>query len=327
MPQRPTFILRDVRIFTGDYIIESGYVYVEDGKIKAYGQGLPGSEADDVKQIPLVGHTVLPGFIDCHVHAFLGDDRCMSTSLQFGITTVLDMHNETEFMHKLKNLVAQESSFSTHADFKSSGLSASIPGGYPFKLVTEIVKDPASVAAAETWAKLGGPEEAETFILQRIQDGSDYIKLLQESGKTWGWDLPKPTIDLQKALIDMAHKHGLKCVAHAMSLEDTLLVLRAGIDGMAHTFCDARITDEIVAAYKANNVWVCPTLAATGSMTTEGSNGQKRIARDQRVKSLVGEEESDRLCTCMGVCHGRGKLEYAVESIKVLKEAGIDVVW
>lgn len=62
-------------------------------------------------------------------------------------------------------------------------------------------------------------------------------------------------------------------------------------------------------------------------MTTEGGEGQKRFARDERVRGLVGEEECERLCGCMGVCAGRGKLEFVVESIKALHKAGIDIVW
>ena len=322
-----SFVLRDVQVFTGEESIPVGYVYVKDNKVELIGPGEPPSSIGDARQFSFPNHTLLPGFIDCHVHAFLGDEKCMSTSLEFGITTVLDMHNETEFVHKLKELVADEKSYSTYADFKTSGLAASIEDGYPFKLITDFVKDPHAREAAKTWAKLKGPEEAEAYVEERIRDGSDYIKLLHESGKTWGWDLALPSQELQAAIINAAHKKGLKTVAHAMSLDDTLTVLRAGVDGMAHIFCDEPITDELVKAYQKHNAWVCPTLAATGSMTSEGADEQKKIAYDHRVMSLVGKEESERLCHCMGSCHGRGKLEYAIHSTKVIREAGIDIVW
>lgn len=322
-----SFLIQDVRLFTGDHVIQSGYVLVNAGGITAVGAGPPPPGITADKRMSFPNHTLLPGFIDCHVHAFMGDDRCMSASLEFGITTVLDMHNEPEFVKKLKALVADESSYATHADFKTSGLAASIKDGYPFKLITDFVKDPEAVAASETWTQLKDPEEAESYIDDRINEGSDYIKLLHESGKTWGWELPLPTLELQVAIVQAAKKRGLKTVAHAMSKDDTLTVLRAGVDGMAHTFCDEPITSDLVEEYKTNNVWVCPTLAATGSMTTEGAEDQHNIAHDPRVHSLIGEEESDRICACMGTCHGRGKLEYAIDSVKVLREAGIDIVW
>jgi hypothetical protein len=150
---------------------------------------------------------------------------------------------------------------------------------------------------------------------------------LHESGKSWGWELPIPAFELQKAVVDAANRQSLKCVAHAMTLADILTVLRAGVDGMAHTFCDGPTTSELIAAYKVNNAWVCPTLAAIGSMTTDGAADQKRIAFDDRMVSVVGQEESDRICTYMGSCVGRGKLEYAIDSVKVLLEEGIDIVW
>jgi hypothetical protein len=178
MSPATTFVVQYVRSFTGDEAIENGYLFVKDGTIASLGQGPPPASLANVVKISKPGHTLLPGFIDCDVHAYLGDERCMSTSLQFGITTVLDMHNEPDSVDKLKKLASAEDNFSIYADLKSSRLSASISGGYPFKLITDIVGDAESLEAAKSWVKLKGPEEAEAYIKQRIAEGSDYIKLL-----------------------------------------------------------------------------------------------------------------------------------------------------
>ena len=325
------FLLRDVKIFTGEQIVALGYVLVRNGKIASFGEGdppLPDGTPLGIRQLSLPGHTVLPGFIDCHVHAFLGDDRCLSVSLPFGITTVLDMHNEPEYVRKLKALVSCERSCATHADFKTAGLCASVENGYPFRLATEFIQDPAVAAAAEYWVKLRHPEEAAGYVDNRLREGSDYIKLMQDSGKTWGWEgMALPSQELQAAIVQAARERGLVTVAHAMTLADTLAVLRAGVDGLAHTFCDEPVTDELVQAYTANSAFVCPTLAATGSMTTDGMEHQKKVADDLQAKGLLDDEEHQRLCACMATCQDRGKLEYAINSVKVLKDAGIDIVW
>jgi hypothetical protein len=176
------------------------------------------------------------------------------------------------------------------------------------------------------WAKITSPADAEPFIAARIREGSDYIKLMQESGKPMGHSYPIPTRETQMAIVAEAHKHGLKVVAHATSLEDTILVLEFGVDGLAHTFCDQAPTPELVALYKKNNAWVCPTLAATGSMCNEGLDVALKLADDQRVVNISTEEDRKQLCCCMNVCP-KGKQQYAFDSVRMLKEAGIDILW
>lgn len=70
-----------------------------------------------------------------------------------------------------------------------------------------------------------------------------------------------------------------------------------------------------------------PTLAAIGSLTTEGHKAQEAFAHDERVQGLLGEAEKQRLCMCMAMGNDESKLENAYESVRQLKAAGIDIVW
>jgi len=72
-----SFVIRDVRIFTGDETIDNGYVLVEGGKIKSVGTSAPSHIGAGVKTISKPGHTVLPGFIDAHNHADGGDPKAL----------------------------------------------------------------------------------------------------------------------------------------------------------------------------------------------------------------------------------------------------------
>jgi len=173
---------------------------------------------------------------------------------------------------------------------------------------------------------LKSPDEADAYIDDQIKAGADYIKILQESGSVLGMDLPVPTPELQKAVIDAAHRRGLKAVAHAQSLRDTILVLEAGIDGMAHTFCDEPPTDELISAYKKNNAWCCATLSAFGSLTATRPDIMKAFTDDQRVKELLTDQERDHLGCCMGGS-SHGSIDLAVQSVKALRRANIDIVW
>ena len=142
-----------------------------------------------------------------------------------------------------------------------------------------------------------------------------------------GAEFNKPTVELQKSIIDEAHKHGLKVVAHSTCLDDTLEILEAGVDGMAHTFIDQAPNDKVIAAYKKNNAHCNPTLAAIGSGTTEGQKTQEKFAHDPRVENLLGEKERQQMCMCMAFAKGGATFEHAFETVRQLKKAGIDVLW
>ena len=61
----------------------------------------------------------------------------------------------------------------------------------------------------------------------------------------------KLTPALYGAIIDEAHKHDLRVIAHIFDLEDAKGLLRAGIDAFAHGVRDKDIDDEFMALFKA----------------------------------------------------------------------------
>lgn len=158
------------------------------------------------------------------------------------------------------------------------------------------------------------------------ETGADYIKVMHESGKGIGWELHPPTQELQATIVQAAHAYGKVAVAHATCLDDHLTVLRAGVDGLAHTFFDQPPTQELIDAYIANNAWLNPTLGTIGSLTTEGKGRQEKYAHDPRVSKYLGVGDQERLCACIGFHAEGSKVEYAYESVRQLKKAGIDII-
>ena len=72
----------------------------------------------------------------------------------------------------------------------------------------------------------------------------------------------KLTPDVYRAIIDEAHRLGLRAVAHVYYLEDAKDLVRAGIDGFAHMVRAAPGVDaELAQMMKARDVFACSTMS------------------------------------------------------------------
>lgn len=98
-----TFVIQDVLVFDGKNFIENGYVVVTDGKIAKLGSG-KAAVPPGTPTYSKPGCTVVPGLIDAHVHALGGNIHSIEQSIRFGVTTILDMHNEAENNVRLRKV-------------------------------------------------------------------------------------------------------------------------------------------------------------------------------------------------------------------------------
>ena len=71
---------------------------------------------------------------------------------------------------------------------------------------------------------------------------------------------PKMAPEVYRAVIDEAHKRGLRVAVHLFYLGDAKSVLDAGADFIAHSVRDADIDADVIAKMKARGICLCPTL-------------------------------------------------------------------
>jgi imidazolonepropionase-like amidohydrolase len=71
--------------------------------------------------------------------------------------------------------------------------------------------------------------------------------------------------EIYGAIIDEAHKRGLRVTAHIFDLEDAKGLIRAGVDALAHGVRDRDIDDELVTMFKQHpNLVLTPNLPDRG---------------------------------------------------------------
>ena len=101
------------------------------------------------------------------------------------------------------------------------------------------------------------PEEAREQVAKIAAMKVDIIKIRVDDnlGTT-----PKMAPEVYRAVIDEAHKRGLRVAVHLFYLADAKGVLDAGADFIAHSVRDADVDTDVIATLKAQDVCVCPTL-------------------------------------------------------------------
>ena len=255
-----TTVLRNVTVIdgTGAAPQNNSAIVITDGKIAYVGpvSGLKAPAGATVKD--LSGKFVMPGLIDSHVHVGMMHDVTQDEKYEtpenvqadlkqyaaYGVTAIEVMGTDKDFVLAMRN--QQRKSRPTMARIFSAGQGAVFKGGYG-GLVG--VTNPVS-----------GPEEARKLVDEQAAKGVDLIKLwMDDERKTIPVKMP---YSVSAAIIDEAHKHHLKAVAHVFYLADAKELVREGINGFAHMVRDQPVDNELLNMMKAKGVWqVSPTLS------------------------------------------------------------------
>jgi imidazolonepropionase-like amidohydrolase len=202
-------------------------------------------------RVSLTGKTVMPAIIDTHTH--LSRERApliedLKRRAYYGVSVVMSLGQD--------------------------------PGDLPFQVRAETIPDAALFRTAGRG--ITAPEPGRTDIPYWITRPDEARKAVQELAakkvdlvKIWMDDrdgkYKKLTPDLYGAVIDEAHKHGLRVTAHIFALDDAKGLLRAGLDAFAHGVRDRDVDDEFVSMIKARrNVILVPNLPDRGVATDLG---------------------------------------------------------
>ena len=267
-----TVAFLDGPVITGDgRILEHATVLVEEEKIVRVAQGgiaLP----QNAQKIPLDGMTLLPGFIDAHVHV------CLDGSPD-PVTTLL---NESQTMTTLKAARAAEKTLMAGVTaIRDMGGKGGIDLGLRQAVNSGLVAGPRMHVSGRLICMTGGHgwqigreanglDDVRQAAREQIKAGADIVKLMATGGVMTPSVEPgseQLTEEELRAGVEEAHKAGKKTATHAMGTRGILNALRAGIDSIEH---GVYLDEEAVALMAEKNIPMIPTISALYFIETRG---------------------------------------------------------
>jgi imidazolonepropionase-like amidohydrolase len=216
-------------------------IVVENGKILHAGPAV--DRPLEGATVEMGGATILPGFIDAHVH--IGFFPPLEV-LVGGVTTVRDLAWPPDEIWPLVERAAAPDFEGPH--ILAAGQMLTAPGGYP----TE-----AAWAPPGTGYEVASTVDAREAVDRQLSRGASVIKIALNPPA--GPTLPAAVLD---AIVIAAHDHGARVTGHVHGLAELIKALDAGIDELAHMLMsDEMIPDEVISRLVEQDVTIVPTLS------------------------------------------------------------------
>jgi imidazolonepropionase-like amidohydrolase len=233
------------RLIVGDgRVIENATLVVDGATIAQASAAAEVRVPAGATRVNLAGKTVMPMLIDTHVHLSPTRDalmRDLRMRAYYGVSAALSLGTDG-----YEQLELRGQNIPGAARFLSAGRGITMqePGRttVPYWVMSE----------AEGRKAVGELAAHKVDIVKVWVDTRD--------GK-----YKKLTPEIYGAIIDEAHKRGLRVTAHIFDLDDAKGLIRAGIDALAHGVRDRDIDDELVAMFKQRpNLFLTPNLPDRG---------------------------------------------------------------
>ena len=299
-------VFRDVRVFDGDEIIPVATVVLMGDRIEQV--ALPGATVEAPDGAVIVdgaGKTLLPGFIDAHTHSFTRN--ALKGAVAFGVTTHMDMFTALPVMQQMR--AEQEAGDAAdRADLFSAGTLVTAPGGHGTQYGVPI-------------PTLSTPEEAEDFVDARLEEGSDYIKIIFDDGSAYARPMPTLDVPTLKAAIDAAQARGKMAVVHIGSYAGARTALEMAPDGLVHIFADQPPGAGFGSLVADSGAFIVPTLAVIES--TADTHGGVTLIEDPIIGPRLFPADVDNLRLGFPQRDGMAlSMENAFAAVRLAHEAG-----
>jgi imidazolonepropionase-like amidohydrolase len=256
-----TTLYEGARLIPGDGTpaIERSAFVVDNGAITRVGRQGEVKAPNGATRVDLTGKTVMPTLIDIHTH----------TGFQRGATYVAQNYGRETIVEDLNRalrfgvsaVVSEgidpgDAAFAIRADQAAGRL-----GGARLFTAGRGMGAPNAGPGADTYKGIAyditTEDEGRRAVRELAAQKVDFIKIWVDDRNGRAPELSPP---LYRAIIDEAHKHGIRVHAHVFYLVDAKGLVAAGIDGFTHLVRDKDMDDELVREIVRRRVVIMPTL-------------------------------------------------------------------
>lgn len=282
--------------------IEKPAMVIRDDRIVAIGRQGQLTPPADAERIDLTDKTLLPGFMDMHVHLSSDAETPFFASMSYSVPrqTVVAVKNARRTLlagfTTVRNVGAAGYSVIAVRDgintgdiigprIYATGPSLSITGGH----CDNNFLPPEQKAISEGVAD--GPWAVRAKVRENIKYGANAIKVCATGGvfsKGTKVGIQQYTVEEMKAAVDEAHRRGLTVAAHAHGTDGIKAAIVAGVDSVEHvSFLD----DEGVALAKQfgtyfsmdiYNTEYTLTFGEQNGVPEENLNKERQVSKAQR---------------------------------------------
>jgi imidazolonepropionase-like amidohydrolase len=273
-------VLKADRLFdsVSGKIIEHGIVLVSDQKIQAVGTDV--RIPANAKVIDLGDATLLPGFIDAHVHLSaessnsyyedffqgimrfpaeqaLWGAKYAKATLEAGVTTVRDLGSSDYIALGLRNAINDGVIPGPRMLIVNNAVGST--GGH----ADQDPYPPQRIAVAGPLLGVcNGPDECRAAVRYQLKFGADVIKFMPSGGVlslSDPVDVPELTQEEMNAIVSEAHAWKRKVAAHCHGDKAAKMAIAAGVDSIEH---GSFLQDDTLLEMKKKHVYLVATLFA-----------------------------------------------------------------
>jgi imidazolonepropionase-like amidohydrolase len=219
----------------------------------------------------VAGHTVLPGFIDCHVH--FGFEYANTISQRYAMDPTVETFRVAERLRR-----------TLHAGVTTARDLGGLPSGYRTAIAMGLVEGPRLHTAVRIIGHTGGhvdfstpsgfdlshgfseiadtSDQVRIAVRRLLREGADVIKLCATGGMGSPHDQPEDeglTEEQIRTVVDEVRRRGRRPVAaHAQGTAGILNAIRGGVTSVEHGY---GLDDRACELAAERGVFVVPTLS------------------------------------------------------------------
>jgi imidazolonepropionase-like amidohydrolase len=269
-------VLTNARVIdgTGSAPVERATVRIEGGRVVDVSPTSPGAGvADDT--LDLEGRTLMPGLIDAHAHlssdvsrspgfgpppALKGElprprelgyfvlAKTAAVLLGAGVTSIRDVGSYDDEAIALREAVRLGVIEGPRILSCGRIISATAPGGAIF---------------GSMYRQADGPDDMRRAVREQLRRGADFVKLMATGARSVLAEDPEPaqmTSEELGAIVDEAHRMGVRVAAHVEGLAGGRLAVEAGVDTIEHGLSLHR-EPRLLDAMARSGIVLVPTLS------------------------------------------------------------------